>query len=193
MQTGANPTVMDLFSGQTDAMMQKLSEMDSGKNIAALKQAFAEKARGVLRWQDAFAEAGQKVGALLDIKITDILVRAWQKHAELQQYADRDKHPPEESILVPLSTHEVRSEHHPCLEIFIGDHLLGRMVFDLILTLEVKGLILKIQDARIREIRTGECRGAGVFEFEKVVLLEKESQDIPLPGRISLGDGIALG
>jgi len=191
MKTDDTATLLDLFSLETGSIMGKLSEIEAAGNIPLLKQAFLEKARGI-KWLDAFSEAEQKTGELLDIKITDILVRAWKKYVQLQKYSNKEKYPAEESILVPLSTHEIKSVHHPSLEIFIDDHPLGKMVFDLTVTLKLKGIILKIQDARIKKIRTGECRGMGVFKFGEIVLLKKESEDIPLPGSISLGDGIAL-
>jgi hypothetical protein len=129
---------------------------------------------------------GEDIG---DIEGRELLLKVEKSHLIVMK---REKYPPEESILVPLSTHEVKSVHHPSLEIFIDDHPLGKMVFDLTVTLKLKGIILKIQDARIKKIRTGECRGTGVFKFGEIVLLKKESEDIPLPGSISLGDGIAL-
>ncbi len=148
MKTGDTAAVLDLFSLETGSIMGKLSEIEATGNIPLLKQAFLEKARGI-KWQDAFSETEQKIGELLDIKITDILVRAWKKYAELQKYSNKEKYPAEESILVPLSTHEIKSVHHPSLEIFIDDHPLGKMVFDLTVTLKLKGIILKIQDARM--------------------------------------------
>jgi len=191
MKTDDALSLQDIFFPESGSILEQLSEIEAEGNIPHLKQAFLEKARGI-KWQDAFSEAGHKIGELLDIKITDILVRAWKQHAELQQYIQGEKDHPEESVLVPLSRHEVKSVHHPSLEIFIDDHLLGKMVFDLTVTFKLKGLILKIQDAGIQEIHTGECKGTGEFKFGDIVLMKKESETILLPGCISLGHGISL-
>ena len=52
--------------------------------------------------------------------------------------------------------------------------------------------ILKWNTCLFLETTRRKKRGTGVFKFGEIVLLKKESEDIPLPGSISLGAGIAL-
>jgi hypothetical protein len=73
----------------------------SPEKAAHLKEALAHKAPGI-SWSIIPSEFNLKVGELLDIDLADIFVRAWNKYRILKDYADPDKHPPEETILAPL-------------------------------------------------------------------------------------------
>ncbi len=184
-------SVKALFSEDITDIGKKMSELEGMEAVTAIKDSFLEKAAGV-KWSDLFAEVCQGAQDLLNIKIKDILIGAWQKHKEIKKYADREKYSPGETVLCPLTRHKVKSIHHPSVEILVNDHTLGRMVFDLVLLFDLEGFILKIRDARIVEILTGSCRGSGTFRYDEVVLLKKESGKIPMPGSISLGEGIPI-
>jgi len=192
MDNQAHISVNALFSEDISLIAKKMSGLEGLETIAKLKSAFIEKAAAI-KWSDIFPEISRAAIDLLgDIKIEDVLLRAWQKHKEIKKYADREKYPPGETILFPLARHKVRSIHHPSIEILLNDHSVGSLVFDLVLLFDLEGFILKIRDARIVAILTGKCKGSGSFKYKEVVLLKRESQKIPMPGSISLGKGIPI-
>ena len=58
--------------------------------------------------------------------------------------------------------------------------------------LELKGLVVKVQDASIRALRIGACRAKGSVKCEGMLLIRRETKDLDLPGRITLSPGIPI-
>jgi hypothetical protein len=120
------------------------------------------------------------------------MVKAWNKYRELLKYTDKEKYPPDVSVLVPLAEHTIKSEHKPYIEILINDKSVGKIDFNINISLTLKGIILKIRDGKIKEIQTGSCKGKGTIKCEDLVILEKETESFSLPGSINLGEGIPI-
>ncbi|MBI2858985.1 MAG: hypothetical protein HYX90_07895 [Chloroflexi bacterium] len=68
----------------------------------------------------------------------------------------------------------------------------GKIVFNIAISLALKGIILKIQDARIKEIVTGTCTGNGTIKLEGLVIVERKTEPVSLPGSIRLGEGVPI-
>lgn len=178
-------TLRDLFAlkdGDVSLRPERVEEaLGSAKE---LKQKISKQAvRGAIL---------EKVPELLNVNVSEILVAAWKKYKMLQKYADRERYAPEETILVPLADHTVKSEHHPYVEILVGEHPIGKITFDVSFELTLHGFVLRIQDATIKEIQTGTWEGKGAIALEGIVLVEKGFEPIELPGKIGLGRGISL-
>lgn len=91
-----------------------------------------------------------------------------------------------------MAEHTIKSEHKPYIEILINDKSVGKIDFNINISLTLKGIILKIRDGKIQEIQTGSCKGKGTIKCENFVILEKETESISLPGSINLGEGIPI-
>ncbi len=170
---------------------ERLSALASKDKISSLKEMAEKEAKGA-KWPVAFAEILKRVDDLLDISLPDILAGAYNKYRILRQYAEKGKYSPDETFLVPLADHTIKSEHHPYLEVFINENLVAKIDFTIMVALKLNGIILKIQDGRIKEIFTGTCQGKGAIECEGLVLVEKEMPSVSLPGSINLGEGIPI-
>ncbi len=168
-----------------------LSGIESNEKISSLKEAFSREAKGI-KWSVAFREMIKKIEDLLNIGVPDIMVKAWNKYSLLLKYSDKKKYSPDETFLVPLAEHTIKSEHHPYLEILINNKPVGKMVFDINIALMLEGIILKIQDGKIKEILTGSCKGKGTIKHGDFVIFEKASGPISLPGTLDLGDGLPI-
>ena len=181
-----------LEGSEKDFPLSKISSLEALGSTSSLKKLLFEEA-GAISWPTVFHEILNKSRDLLDIDIRDIMVAAWTKYSLLAKYADRGKYPPDQTFLVPLSEHTVKSEHKPYLEITVGDRPAGRIDFNVTISLTLKGFVVKIQDGKIRGINTGECKGKGTVKCEDILLLEKETSSFQLPGSIDLGEGISVG
>ena len=180
-------TLHQFFAPKEDA----LSTIESSKRMEALKEKI-QKESTAIKWPVALNEITKKVGDLLNISVIDIMVKAWNKYRELLKYTDKEKYPPDVSVLVPLTEHTIKSEHKPYVEILINEKPVGKIDFNINISLTLKGMILKIQDGKIKEIKTGSCKGKGNVKLEDLVIMEKETESISLPGSINLGDGVAI-
>jgi hypothetical protein len=166
-------------------------ELESGSAIPDIKGKVRTEVHGV-QWPAALDEIKKSVEPLLNVGIPDIMAAAWNKYRLLCKYLDRDKYPPDKTVMVPLAEHTLKSEHRPTIEIYINDHLIGKVNFVVTVSLAFEGLILKIRDGRIMEMLTGSCTGKGAISCENCLLIERATAPFPLPGSIKLGDGIPI-
>ena len=185
-------TLSQFFSlKEKELSPDRLSAIESGEQVSAVKGLVLKQTKGV-GWGVIKEEIFKKLGDLLEISIPDILVAAWNKYQILLKYLDREKYPPNESFLVPLAEHCITSEHHPYVEILVNDQPVGKIGFDINVALTLEGIILKIQDGKIKEIFTSTCKGKGTISCDHKVILEKKTESVPLPGTIDLGQGIPI-
>ncbi len=176
---------------EKDLSQENLSNIESSIKINSLKATITKEAKE-FKWPVAFNEIIKKVEDLLNISIPDIMVAAWNNYRVLLKYTDKEKYASNETFLVPLAEHTIKSAHNPYIEILINGNSAGRIDFNINISLTLKGIILKIQDAKIMEVLTGTCKGKGTVKCEDFVILEKETESFSLPGSIILGEGIPI-
>ena len=185
-------TLGDFFSFSEGALSSsQLKRIDSSENMLQLREKIAEQAR-TLNWSGIFREAMKNVNKLLDIKLADIMISAWTQGQILHKYADSQKHSPDEIVMVPLVEHAIKSTHRPYVEVLINEKPVGKINFKIELTLMLKGMTLKMKAGKVTEILTGSCMGKGTIECESMLILEKKTGLVPLPGSITLGDGMDI-
>jgi hypothetical protein len=186
-----------------DATLQQLFGLDRPEAAAAIRAGLHEekadeglrkeaaKAPGV--HQTALAEtAADKLPDLLNVKVISILTGAWTKYELLKKYADRREYPPEETVLLPLAEHTVKSEHHPYVEILVNGRPVGKITFDVTVSLKLESFELKLQDGKIKAVNAGTVQGSGEISFYGVTLIKKEIEPVTVHASINLGDGIPL-
>jgi hypothetical protein len=169
----------------------RLSAAESGTTLANLRDKILGEVQGI-QWPAAFGEIMKRVEDLLEPDIPGIMAAAWNKYRLLRKYLDRDKYPPDKTVLVSLAEHTVTSEHRPSIEIMINDRLVGKVDFHVTASLVFEGLTLKIRGGRIMEILTGSCTGKGAISCENCMLIERETAPFPLPGAVKLSDGVPI-
>jgi hypothetical protein len=143
-------------------------------------------------WPSALRAIMEKIPDVLGIEIGEILANGWKKAEELHGYANRTEYPPEETILVELATHEIRSSHEPHLEVMINDISVGRVDFEVDLVLEVEAALLTVRDGRIWKAAAGRCSASGELKCEGHRIVKRESEKVVLPGEIKFDPPIEL-
>jgi len=143
-------------------------------------------------WSSLAADVSEKLEQMFDIRVTDILAAAWKDYQALIDCADPAKHSADETISLPMADHHVETSLKPCLEITVGERPPVRITFEIACELELKGLVVKVQNACIRELRIGACRAKGSVKCEGMQLIRRETKDLDLPGRLGLSPGIPI-
>ncbi len=188
----ATLTLRELFEVDTKDLSARVEPgLDVYQAVQNARQEIAKESRAI-RWpwvRKAVAEESQD---LLNLNVLDVLVDAWKKYLQIEQYADAAKYGPGEKILAPLAEHTVKSQHHPCLQILLKEHEVGSVKFNLEFSLTLEGFVLMIQDAKILEIQTGSGKGEGSLSLAEITLWKREVKPVRFPGHISLGSGIPL-
>jgi hypothetical protein len=182
-------TLTEFFSLTKEVCLERMSAAQSEGN-ADLKTKLEKMSK--VKWSVLLEQIVAHLPGLLNIAIPGIIANAWCKYTALHVYRDRNMYPPEQSYLLPMVEHTITSEHHPSLNICINGQQIGKIEFTIVVSLLLKGLILKIQDAKIKEINIGNCAAEGVIMFENLTIFQKTSPEIALPGTISLGEGVPI-
>jgi hypothetical protein len=154
--------------------------------------AFATLARAVTRygdlmsWPSTFGEIAAAIPDLLKIDPSKLLVDTWARGREFQRYADPQQYPPDETVLVKLARHVIRSAHQPRVEVRAGETLVDTVDFELSLAITIEGAVLKIRDGKIWEVAVGDCTASGELRCEGHSLAKRESEPFELPGKLVL-------
>jgi hypothetical protein len=184
-------TLKDIFFKESGDLKMKFQAAESVKSLSALEGRLKQEGNKIT-FKAAMEEVIKGVQSLMNIKIEDVLLPAWKKYLSLRKYLDKEKYPPEKTSMVPIAEHTVKSEHRPFIEFLINDKPAGRLDFTIAVSLVVKGMILVIRDGKIRSIKTGECSAKGTVSCENIIIAEKSSEIVPLPGTIDFDRGIPI-
>ncbi len=185
-------TLNHFFSFNATGLPRRpLQALEAGEKMSEIRERIARDS-GSVSWPVAFSELVNKIGDVLDIRLTDILCSAWHKYREIRKYADSTAYPPGETFLVPLAKHTVNSVHRPSIEILVDDCPVAVVDVAVEISLTLEGAVLKISDGKIKGITTGYCTGSGIITCEGFTVLEKKTEPWNLPGSIDLGEGIPI-
>lgn len=155
---------------------EKFSKIELRDKVGDLKKEIAQK-EPRLNWEKVYSEIMETSSRLLDTKLKTILENAWEKYSEVKKFLDKEKYNTNEVFLIPLLEHTIVSKHHPKIEIRLSEVHLGNIDFEVILTLFLSGIILKISEGKIQGVKAGKCKSKGTFSCEGVVLFEDESSE----------------
>jgi hypothetical protein len=185
-------TLNSVFEPQAGHLaLQRSTELDSTARFQAIKGAIEN--QGTLGlWQSTRSEISSNVAALLNVSLLDVLRRAWNTSPALARYRDRERYPPDKTLVVPLAEHTIRSRHRPHLEVRVNQQPAGRIDFEVLLEMAIKGLRLHIRDGRIRKIDTGECQAKAKLSCEGFQLVQQAWRRLEMPGSIDLGEGLEI-
>jgi hypothetical protein len=189
---------------ENDLTLLNLFELEPGKGAGAigekvanakksgeLKQAL-EKKSSLIRWDAVKDVLAEKTVEALDIPAVTFLFPAWKKYEEIMEFGDPNKHPPKDTYLVALAEHTMKSDHHPYLQVSYKGYQFPKIEFTLSLELTVQGIVMRIHDGKIKEIKEGTLKGKGKLLLENEVIIDKAIGSVDLPTKIDLGDGIPL-
>lgn len=170
---------------------EKWSRLESRKGVMELRRRLEE-----VRLPGGWAGLRNKIlaesGALLDIRLLDVMGWAWKKGRELEAYRDTERYPPDKTFSVPLVEHKITSTHTPHVDIRINDKKVGSIHFAVNIEITIKAMTLAIRNARIKKIHAGDCKAKGMFLCEGVLVTERESKPLDFPGGIDLGEGLEI-
>ncbi|MGF6646361.1 MULTISPECIES: hypothetical protein [Paraburkholderia] len=147
----------------------------------------------LMQWKEIAQATEDQVSAGFDTSLGSILVRSWCDLKEVREAADPTHTPPGTTRCVQLVDHSIESVHHPKLEITIEGLASFEILFELKLALDIRGAILSIRDARLREISLVECRGDATLSSYGQTLQHYELGTVRFPAQIRFaGEGVPL-
>ena len=133
------------------------------------------------------------VASALDTSLLDAWARAWQSWQKLKDDADESRKSPAEIRLSPVASHSIESSLHPWVEVLIGPKSVQKIVFDVTLTTEMKGLVLGLRNGKIISLELAQCEWTGSIAVRGAKLIERKLKKLDLAGCIRLKRPIAIG
>ena len=174
-------TLKEVFAVSPDSIQN--SSMEKWNNI---KERLDKEIKGI-KWLKVTSDLIKNVGELLNIRIPDLFIASWKKGNAIQDALLESKQTPEKTIEIGLAEHTIESEYHPFIEIRINSIPQPKKInFKIQVSFDLKGFILKIRNGSIYEIQPGSCEITGILECENILLAEKKSEPIKLPGSFAV-------
>ena len=170
---------------------EEWSRLASLKDVVDLRRP-VEEARLPGGWFGIRNKILAEAGDLLDVRLLDVMRWAWKKGLELEAYRDTERYPPDKTFNASLMEHKITSNHAPHVDIRMNDKKVGSIQFAVNIEITIKALTLEIRNARIKKIHAGDCKAKGRFLCEGLLLAERESKSLDLPGTIDLGEGLKI-
>ena len=161
--------------------------------VKARLEADPQAGRSKLAWDLIGSEVEGALRSVLDCDLIETLAKAWTTARALQDYADPDKHPPDEASVVHLGEREVERELHPVVAVTIAGCDCMELRFTLCLTAQFSGLALSIRAPYVTGGTAGDLKASAQLKYGEVPLHKpQESREIALPGRFVLGTPLEI-
>jgi hypothetical protein len=183
-------SAIHLFS-IADVTKESLSSIESCQKVGFLKSHLLKSTKKIA-WPVLFHEILDNLDLLLRLNYLDIIVRAWKKYGIFLRYVEPIHTSSDKIQKIFLAEHKIKSEHHPYIEIVINNKRISKIDVEISLVLMIKGIALEIQNRKLKKITAGTIRGSGTVKCENILILEKKTEELQLPGTLDLGDGISI-
>jgi len=175
--------------GDPNTPPPKLS--DATKVLAELKAHLPKNAPPGY-WPAVLSQIQHKITEVLDVPISSVIGGAWRKYAPFLKYCDKNRYPPDKTSVVPLADHAISTTFKPFIEIFADEKVVGKLNFEVDLSILLEGANVSIQDGKFKTLRLVRGRAKAKLSCEGAVLVDLTSGDHELPGEISFGDGFPI-
>ena len=146
----------------------------------AVEKRISEEVKGI-KWTAAMSDLVPKICDLLEIKVDDVLLRAWKKAAEIRTAIEQSKLTPEQTTYLELVEHTINSEHKPSIDVKLKGTKINTIALLVQLGFKLQGFVLKIKNGAITELQAGHCEVKGTIKFSGLTIAEKKLAPIRLP------------
>jgi hypothetical protein len=189
-------TLANAFDVEQEAA-KRANEVKQSSSFKEVKQKIAEQSGGMKLapgfYDGLFDLLIENVNELLGIDIpADILAGTWKKQQMLAGYRDKEKYPPDRSYPVTMVDHTIKTSHEPSMEISLFEQTVCTLTVKFEATFLIKGLILDVQDGKIKKMRTGDIESTGQMQFVGVPVMETKKIIISIPGVYDLKEGVEI-
>jgi hypothetical protein len=114
-----NLNVKDLlFDSNANVADETRAKMEKDPEGADLKAKVAKQSK-LIKWNVVSDVLIDRATEMSDIPLAKILLPAWKKFRDVEKFGDPQAYPPEDTELVSLMEHTVKSEHKSSLEILL--------------------------------------------------------------------------
>lgn len=125
------------------------------------------------------------IDEVFQVPLGAVLDASWKKAAIVKDGLEATLTDPNKVVVVPLVDHKVSSKHQPHVDVMFSGKALHRLVFDIELQLELRGVQLQVREGRIAGLTSGECAGHGLFSMGGQQIIKRSTPFFGLPGKLA--------
>jgi hypothetical protein len=186
----ATLSVKDLVGIPEEGIPGVLSAGISDEELKSLRTKITGALPG-MEWSRVESAVSRKLAAILDdVEPMTLFAASWEKYRLLSDAAEKSK--TRDMVLAPMEEHSVSTKLHPYIEIQVGPMVLPPIEFDVILSLTLKSVVVRVESAEIRGIEAGTVEGSAKVEVKGHSIWTYNIEPISLPGKIRLREGIPI-
>lgn len=135
-------------------------------------------------WALIGSRAMDAIRSRLNFDVVELLGHGWTVARQLHEYKDPTKHPANESTILNLGEHSMRTECHPILMLTVGQMRPLKLRFTLELTAKIHAVALSIRNAHITAMGTGSCSVSALLKYGQIDLHDPvELPKVEFPGK----------
>lgn len=164
-----------LFDSRVDA------ETAIDKAASQLKPSEGQRKLSEIARKVAKREIRRAIVELLDIKVGNVVLKAWQRHGALLAAAQRTTTSGGREVVL-LADHTVTSSHSPHIELAINGVEIGRITSKIAMTLQLVGVNAVVQRGELVGLQTGSIVASAKLSVE----------DVPVASRSRTVDAVAV-
>jgi hypothetical protein len=117
-------------------------------------------------------EIRRAIVELLDVKLSGVVLRAWQSHGALLSAADRTAKGGGREVVL-MADHTIKSTHSPRVELAIDGVEIGRITSHIALTMQIIGVNAVVQRGELVGIEGGSVVAAAKLSVEDVPIASR--------------------
>jgi len=134
-------------------------------------------------WGLVGSTATDAIRSRLNFDVVELLGRGWAFARELHEYKDPSRHPRDESSIVYLGQHNMKTELYPVLTLMIGPMQSPELRFTLEMRAHINSVALSIRDGHITGLGSGDCFVEAQLKYREIALHDPiKSRKVTLPG-----------
>jgi hypothetical protein len=137
-------------------------------------------------------EVNTVADGFLDLKLGDVLVSGWRKYTALVEAAERTQATPGSKEVVVLATHQVKSTHHPSIDLLVDEVKVYTLVFELTVEFDITGIVAVVQRGKLVSLRGGPCELTVTLTLEGKQVLPPRKAQVDLLLIVPLNPAISL-
>lgn len=128
----------------------------------------------------------------LDLTLGAVLVSGWRKYTALVEAAKRTQSAAGSKEIVVLATHQVKSIHHPSIDLLVNGLKVYTLVFELTVELDLTGVVAVVQRGKLVALRGGQCEATVTLTLEDKPVLRPRKAHVDLRQIVALNPAIPL-
>lgn len=179
------------------------SSAETNESLAEVRDEIRKQVPGV-GWTKASKQIDNKILAILNQPVDQLLVEAWAKTQGLQKYTDAEAYPPDKTVLTSLLEHKLEKRFKPSVVLQVAGTDAFKLELPISLSLQLEGVVLRIAGGQVRALQAGSLQGVGSVKFMLHMLgtpfpprpfhapVEKKTDRYDFPAEIDYEPGIRI-